>query len=121
MKSFGPGRMTSDNPNLKAWREVVGYSALIASRGHDLPTNWGMCPIHVQADFYFARPAKMPKGRTSMTTKPDIDKLIRGILDSLSNVLFKDDAQVVEVTSVKRYGMPERAEISVHYLESVLQ
>lgn len=35
--------------------------------------------------------------------KPDIDNLSKAIIDSLNGVLYKDDSQVVDLTSKKRY------------------
>ena len=48
-----------------------------------------------------------------MTTKPDIDKLVRAILDSLKGILINDDSQVTELQAYKSYGSPERVSVLV--------
>jgi Holliday junction resolvase RusA-like endonuclease len=40
-------------------------------------------------------------GRQLKTTKPDVDNLLKSLLDGLNGCLFHDDAQVVEVRAVK--------------------
>lgn len=109
--------LTSANRKLKPWRQDVAQMAMIGLAEQTSMKQLASGPVHVSAEFYFAGPVKMPKGRKGMTTKPDIDKLIRGILDAITGVLICDDSQVVEVTSIKRYGLPERAEITVYFLD----
>ena len=55
-----------------------------------------------------------------VTVKPDIDKLSRAVLDALTGICWRDDAQVVEKTARKIYGekpgvwveiMAERAKV----------
>ena len=51
--------------------------------------------------------------------KPDLDKLVRSVLDALSGVVFADDAQVTGLLTVKRYeqaGVP--VGVQVHVLRS---
>jgi Holliday junction resolvase RusA-like endonuclease len=57
--------------------------------------------VNITVTFFFPRPKGKPKGR--MTTRPDIDKLIRAVLDALTSVLFEDDSQVDEMTIIKSY------------------
>lgn len=105
--------LTSANRALKPWRKLVAAEADVAT-----PCNNGRItgPVRLTANFYFAPPKKMPKDRTGMTTKPDIDKLIRGIADALTGVLYLDDSQIVETRALKLYGLPERVEIELEYL-----
>jgi Holliday junction resolvase RusA-like endonuclease len=49
----------------------------------------------------------------SKTTKPDVDKLLRALLDSMTGVVFVDDSQVTKCQVEKRFGSPERSVISV--------
>lgn len=102
----------SDNPGLKSWRGEVTLAAM-EHREDRMPPDG---PVRLTARFFFATPRKMPKERRGMTTKPDVDKLLRALCDSLSGVLYKDDSQVTEARAVKEYGIPERVEIEVEYL-----
>jgi Holliday junction resolvase RusA-like endonuclease len=107
----GKPRLTSDNAKLKPWRDRVGWAALEARNKQGWPENYeGVVCIFVR--FFFAKP-KSAKKRSDHTVKPDVDKLSRGLLDSLTGILFKDDAQVVLLHASKWYELPERTEIHV--------
>ena len=101
--------LTSDNKKLKPWRQDVSGKALEAMHGK-LTTEEA---VEVRVRFYFAKPKSTPKRVVEKITKPDVDKLLRGILDSLTGIVFADDAQVTGVACEKLFGLPERAEIEV--------
>jgi Holliday junction resolvase RusA-like endonuclease len=58
----------------------------------------------VEAAFVFQRPKSLPKKVWLNTKRPDLDKLIRAVLDGLANVIIPDDAQVISIGSKKRYA-----------------
>lgn len=41
------------------------------------------------------------------TKKPDIDNIVKIVLDSLNGIAFKDDSQVVELSTIKHYTEEE--------------
>jgi Holliday junction resolvase RusA-like endonuclease len=89
---------------LGLWREAIARAARTAQGG---PTHR---PVRVVIDFLFARPkghtgkkGLLPSAPKHMTTKPDLDKLIRAVLDALTGVVWVDDSQVVTVTARKDY------------------
>lgn len=45
--------------------------------------------------------------------KPDIDNLVKAILDGLNGVVFEDDAQVVQLSAAKTYAEVAGCEIFV--------
>lgn len=47
------------------------------------------------------------------TSKPDLDKLIRCVLDALTGVAYLDDSQVVFVNAKKEYAHPSMAGCSI--------
>ena len=47
------------------------------------------------------------------TAKPDLDKLIRCVLDALTGVAYIDDSQVAEIRTGKLYGERPGVEIGV--------
>ncbi len=108
VKSLGRSVITSDNKRLKPWRQQVTESAM-AIQAEAIPDDR---PVEVVLDFYFARPKSATK-RIGMTVKPDIDKLVRAILDGIMGVLFHDDSQVVSIAARKHYGSIEKADIQV--------
>jgi crossover junction endodeoxyribonuclease RusA len=104
--------VTSDNKKLKPWRQEITGCALKVFRGPVLRPN----AIWVEVKFFLAKPQSKSAKIVYPTTKPDVDKLLRGILDALTGVAYEDDSQVCRVTMEKNYGRPERAEITVSVL-----
>jgi crossover junction endodeoxyribonuclease RusA len=108
-KAFNvPGKrfpvVTSDNPNLKQWRQLVAYAAQPHAAGGPLYGG-----VHVTLDFTLQRPKSLPKRTSQHLKKPDIDKLARAILDALTGILFHDDSEVVRLEVTKRYAALDAA------------
>lgn len=114
VKGYAKPFITSANKQLKPWRQQVALCALDAISGTEGITDG---PVGVHIDFFFAKPKSTAKRVIHKITKPDVDKLLRGILDALAGVLFRHDAQVVSARVTKQFGIPERAEITVRSLE----
>lgn len=51
------------------------------------------------------------------TKKPDVDNIIKIILDSLNKIAYKDDAQIVECTILKFYSEEPRVEVTLWDIE----
>lgn len=60
------------------------------------------CPLAIGVCFYFERPKSVR--REQHTVKPDIDNLLKSVLDSLNKICWNDDAQIVSVNSFKFYA-----------------
>jgi len=104
---------THDNPAVTEWRRLVSDAARRA-----IPPDFVLFagPVALTATFYLPRPKSAPKSVIVPTTRPDLDKALRSVLDSLSNVLFRDDSQVYRVLCEKRYAQasaPASAQIVV--------
>jgi crossover junction endodeoxyribonuclease RusA len=105
-RHVGNGRMIEASKKVKPWRFAVSQAAL--------ETKEPMTdqPVMVQITFMFNRPKSHynSKGQLKPTaplykqTKPDLDKLCRSTLDGLTNVLLKDDSQVVNLICCKIYA-----------------
>lgn len=67
--------------------------------------------VKVEISFIFDRP-KSSK-RSFPWVKPDLDKLIRAVLDGLTGVAYVDDCQVVLIQASKVYGERTGAWIEV--------
>lgn len=90
---------------LKDWRHAINDEGRRA-RG-DKPMLVG--PVHVTIEFALPKPNAAPKKKRTWPIgkrSGDLDKLARAALDALTNVLFADDAQVVELYVRKDYGDP---------------
>jgi Holliday junction resolvase RusA-like endonuclease len=116
----GKAHITSANMKLKPFRSEVTRCAIIAARDENisLPMALKHIPVRVEVDFYIAKGDSVPKKRLYPSVKPDADKLLRAVLDSLTGVGFHDDGQVVEIVGKKHYGSPERVEVTVSIIGS---
>ena len=92
--------LTSTNPKLKKWEAVIRQ----AVRGEEFLTG----PISLNLKFCLPIPKSTSKKRRLTLNwqikKPDIDKLARAVLDSLTGVIYKDDSQVAKLTAEKVYA-----------------
>jgi len=104
--------VTADNKaELRSWQHAIGAEA---ARAGARVLEGG---VAVRVTFDFVRPASVSaKARPFHTVKPDLDKLVRAVLDGLTGVAFRDDAQVNKVTALKRYG--DRAQCLVELEEA---
>jgi Holliday junction resolvase RusA-like endonuclease len=77
----------------KDWRADVKYQAHIAMNDwEDILTG----PVGVSICFTMPKPKSAPKTRRTWPDKrPDLDKLVRTILDAITGEVIADDAQVI--------------------------
>lgn len=101
-KSYrGNGRFSEASKYLPAWRKAVREAVADAWQGKPLIDY----PVRVVIRFYLAKP-KNPKFPWP-ATPPDVDKLIRGVFDSLTGVCVVDDALFVQVEASKQWASGE--------------
>lgn len=101
------GGSTSGRVKHRAWRDAVTLAAKLAavSAGLDEPLTG---PLLFVAEFRFDRPKSVPRAMTWKPTRPDLDKLLRSTLDSLTDArVIEDDARVVTVVASKIYVEPD--------------
>jgi Holliday junction resolvase RusA-like endonuclease len=60
-----------------------------------------------------AQLAAMQAGKIFPSRKPDIDNVLKVVLDALNGVAYKDDSRVVCVEAEKKYSFEPRLEIEV--------
>jgi Holliday junction resolvase RusA-like endonuclease len=102
--------ITTANPKMKPWRQQISGAAF------DLVGDVLEGPVSLTLQFFLAKPPSAPKKRWAPEVKPDLDKLVRAVEDALTGILYKDDAQIVQVSATKAYGLPERVEIKLEPL-----
>lgn len=98
-----------DNKHLKKWTAAVRFGAL--EKGCKPVAG----PIYLTIVYFMPRPkshymkAGCLKGDAPPfpISKPDVDKMERAILDSLSGVAYRDDSQVVHVSHGKAYVLSQ--------------
>lgn len=110
--------ITDANKKVKGWREEVARVARLAGE----PKFDG--PVHLFLTFFLERPkGHYGTGRNADVLKtsapeypivmPDTTKLVRAVEDALTGIAWTDDSRVVQQVAAKRYGSPERCEVSV--------
>lgn len=120
MKGFvvkGRAILTSNNAaKLKPWRQQIAETA----RAEGSTPIAG--PLVLSATFYVRRPPSRPKKYKDPDKRPDLDKLLRALLDALTGIEWYDDAQVVRFREVaKEYASaaePEGVMIVVNQKEA---
>lgn len=81
---------------LAAWRSQI---ALTARQSGAKPT---LEPVDIDMVFTILRPKTVTRPEPSVA--PDLDKLVRGVLDALTAVMYRDDSQVTSLRAQKVYG-----------------
>ena len=105
--------MVEASKDLGHWRKTIANQASIEVRKQNWEKMDKTQTAHVTIIFYFVKPPTVK--RIFHTVKPDLDKLIRSVLDALtqSNVIWQDDSQVVSLFVVKEYGSANKAKIEI--------
>ena len=58
--------------------------------------------------------ADMLEGRRQHIVKPDLDNLVKAVLDGLNGIAWHDDAQIVELHISKKYVQSPHIFLSLH-------
>jgi len=103
-RHVGNGRIISANPKLNTWRQTIA-DQIATQTAHRLIE----APIRLQLVFTLPRPKSVPiSRRATPTTKPDLDKLTRAVMDAISLERYcqviKDDSLVTDLHAAKRYA-----------------
>ena len=111
-------QMVESSKKLPAWEAAVEAAAREALLYSDSWEPHTSAPVVIDIDFYLPEPKRIPVERRGRpTTKPDIDKLMRGVLDPLTVAgVWRDDSVVIGGCPFKLYGSPTGALISVREL-----
>lgn len=98
--------LTSDNAKLRPWRQDVKYEAMRHWKG-------GPSESAIDVTLTFCLQRKKSVKRELPTTKPDIDKLLRAVLDALTGIIYCDDSQVCRVRMQKHYAASAIPSVSI--------
>jgi crossover junction endodeoxyribonuclease RusA len=118
-RHVGRGIMIESSKYVAEWRSWVRLCAANACKGlHPL-----VGAVGVNVAFCFDRPKthSTTKGLRSnaptyKVSKPDIDKLLRAVLDAMTGVCFADDSQVVAIYCTKKYSRAAVTKVEVFNL-----
>ena len=127
-------------PRPQGSKRHVGHGVMVESSPHartyrgDIQSEWDREAVRPAAGavvmwvtFTFARPAShywpankkrpvrelRPDAPDRVTGPPDIDKLLRAVLDALTGRAYRDDRQVVQVMALKQWADEDATHITV--------
>lgn len=106
----GRVRIVDANKNAAAWKADVREAAARAYDGKPLT---GPLRLHVvfsrprPRSHFGAKGTIKPSAPTRPTTRPDVTKLLRGLEDALTGIVWADDSQITSQAASKRYGDPQ--------------
>lgn len=105
-----------DAKGLSAWTAAVRQEA----KQHAQAFTDG--PVVITLAFHLTRPKSVSvRQRPYPTAKPDLDKLVRACKDAMTAVLWKDDAQVIDIHTSKRYtDGPSHVDVTIRPVAPVL-
>lgn len=122
--------ITSANRHLKGWRTKVRGAAYSARNGtQEAPGGEEMAPGYymTRLTFWMPRPAFHYGAKGLKVSapghpgvKPDLDKLVRAVLDGITDAkVWGDDSQVLGIMAVKMYApTPEAVGVGVEIFET---
>ncbi len=114
----GRAIVVNDCERTKPWQAVVMHAAIEAMGGARLMATG---PVAVGIEFRLPRPKSLLKRdgtprdeRRAPAVKPDLDKLVRSILDAITDAgVWLDDGQVVSMFTTKVYSSAPGVTVSV--------
>ena len=119
-RHVGKGIMVEQSKHVANWRAFARLCAVQAMRGKEIAAKG--TPVRLVVRFRFGRPQKhynrkglRPDASSCHVCKPDSDKLLRALLDSMSGVVFYDDSQVCELAVDKTYGKVAHTQVEVKW------
>lgn len=102
--------MAESSAKVKPWRQAVASAARDAMAGN-APT---LVSLRMVAVFYFPRPmshfnskgALKPNAPAWVAKMPDLSKLQRSTEDAMTGIVYRDDAQIVQLDIRKLFANP---------------
>ena len=92
-----------------AYERQVQLAATLAMRGH-VPLSGAVqatlrFDLPIPASWSARKRAAAITGEIAPTGKPDLDNLLKSVLDGIRTIVIGDDAVIVDVRAAKRYGV----------------
>lgn len=108
-------------PETKAYEEEIALRCRQAMTARAAFTG----PVSVSIFVVMRPPASWAKKRQQdamaglnvPTSRPDLDNVLKAILDGMNGIAYGDDAQVVSLSASKRYGPDEGVDVRVARFE----
>lgn len=97
-------------PKTQAWEAHVAEQALLQLRNVEIDGEGFTLPIGgkrilASVRFNLTRPKSLAKGVVHAVKKPDIDNLVKGVLDGIVSArIIEDDNLITDLITIKRYS-----------------
>lgn len=98
-RSIYRGRSVESSKRWPDWKTAVAEVAVVARAKEG--TRRFADAVALTVTFYLPKPRR-PRSERHIT-KPDLDKLVRGVCDALTGIVWEDDSQVTTIMASKRY------------------
>jgi len=83
-------------------QDLALWRADIANNARHVNVSKAKGAVQIALTFVFNKPKTVKRNEPHV--RPDLDKLIRAVLDGLTDVAYEDDQQVTAITATKVYG-----------------
>lgn len=93
----------------KPWRTVVATVAQQHIAEDQIAVDG---PVMLTLEFRMPAPKTAKRGALPIVF-PDLDKLVRSVLDALTGVAYKDDKQVTDIDTSKRYAFDSQPGVHI--------
>jgi Holliday junction resolvase RusA-like endonuclease len=80
-------------------------------------------PLRMSVQCFVRMPASVPQYKRATArpiARPDLDQYVKTAPDALNGHAYHDDAQIVELSACKTYGLPPRWEITLERLDGAM-
>jgi Holliday junction resolvase RusA-like endonuclease len=125
-KPQGKARPRFANGHTYTPQSTVDYENLIKQSfllSPDRPRTPLNCPVAISVDVFHQIPANASRGRTVALlkaypmVKPDLDNVIKAVLDALNGLAYIDDKQVIRIDAKRYYSVNARVDVQIEVIE----
>ena len=83
--------------------------------------SFGSCPVALILRAYYPVPSKARKaeqeamltGKIPVSGKPDLDNVLKIVMDGLNGLAYEDDSQITCISATRAYGTRPRLEVEI--------
>lgn len=122
----GRPRATSQGGFVRMYTDAktLGFESAVADEARIAMREWQAfdTPMQLQLSAYYPIPKSWSKKKRQMAmdgeihpqVKPDLDNVMKAVLDAMNGVVYVDDSQVINMVATKRYSSDPRVEVYLH-------
>ena len=104
--------------------KTLGFEAAVADEARTAMSQWELfdTPMQLQLSAYYPIPKSWSKKKRQLAidgeiypqVKPDLDNVMKAVLDAMNGIVYVDDSQVINLVATKRYSTDPRIEVYLH-------